>query len=168
MVRAAIGILLLLATPAFASVSVKRSANAKTLDVAIVDEPLSSAVKALGPYLPHRVQFVVSEEPTVTYKAAHVSAEAALRGVAGAAGAMLTLEHNQFWIRKDHDATVTLDVKDEDVRVILKSMKQQCGVKNVILDPDVQGKGTFLFNKVPCRTAFSVVFRTMGLWGSGL
>lgn len=59
--------------------------------------------------------------------------------------------------------TVTLDVKDEDIRVILKSMQKQCGIRNLVIDRDVQGKGTFLFDKVPCRTAFDVVFRTMGL-----
>lgn len=61
--------------------------------------------------------------------------------------------------------TVTLDVKDEDIRVILKSMQTQCAIKNLLLDKEVQGKGTFLFHEVPCRTAFDVVFRTMGLDG---
>ena len=61
------------------------------------------------------------------------------------------------------EPAVTLDVKDEDVRVILKSMQKQCAIKNMVIDKDVQGKGTFLFNEVPCRTAFDVVFRTFGL-----
>jgi hypothetical protein len=42
-------------------------------------------------------------------------------------------------------------------------MQKQCGIKNLILDPDVQGKGTFFLHDVPCRTAFDTVFRTMGL-----
>ena len=58
---------------------------------------------------------------------------------------------------------VTLDVKDEDVRVILRSMQKQCAIRNMVIDKDVQGKGTFLFDKVPCRTAFDVVFRTFDL-----
>jgi type II secretory pathway component GspD/PulD (secretin) len=62
--------------------------------------------------------------------------------------------------------SVTLDVKDEDARVILKSMQQQCGIKNLVLDPDVKGSGTFYFNAVPCPTAFRVVLRTMGLQAS--
>jgi type II secretory pathway component HofQ len=61
------------------------------------------------------------------------------------------------------ERTVTLDVKDADVRVILRSMKTQCAVRNLIVDPDVQGKGTFLFREVPCSTAFRVVFRSLGL-----
>ena len=59
--------------------------------------------------------------------------------------------------------TVTLDVKDEEVRSILKSMQKQCGIRNLIIDKEVAGKGTFLFKELPCGTAFDVVFRTMSL-----
>jgi hypothetical protein len=58
---------------------------------------------------------------------------------------------------------VTLDVKDEEVHVILRSMQKQCGIKNLIIDKEVAGKGTFLFRDLPCHRAFDVVFRTMGL-----
>jgi hypothetical protein len=58
---------------------------------------------------------------------------------------------------------VALDVKDEDIHVILKSMQQQCAVKNLIIDPGVSGNGTFYFHDVPCERAFDVVLRTMGL-----
>ena len=59
--------------------------------------------------------------------------------------------------------SVTLDVKDEDVRVVLKSMQAQCGIKNLIIDKEVQGKATFLFRQLPCQRAFDTVFRTMSL-----
>ena len=59
--------------------------------------------------------------------------------------------------------TVTLDVKDEDVRDILKSMQKQCAIKNLAIDPQVQGKGTFYLRNVPCAGAFDVVLRTFGL-----
>ena len=59
--------------------------------------------------------------------------------------------------------TVTLDVKDEDIHVILKSMQKQCAVKNLVIDPDVSGNGTFFFHDLPCQTAFDVVLRTMRL-----
>ena len=35
-----------------------------------------------------------------------------------------------------HPLTVTLDVKDAEVRDILKSMQRQCGIKNLAIDPD--------------------------------
>ena len=60
-------------------------------------------------------------------------------------------------------STVTLDVKDADVRDVLQSLKTQCGVKNMIIDKDVAGKATFYLRDVPCETAFRVVLRTFRL-----
>lgn len=65
--------------------------------------------------------------------------------------------------RAPQPKTVSLDVKDEDVRVILKSMQKQCGIKNLIIEKEVQGKGTFMFHELPCDRAFDTVFKTMSL-----
>jgi type II secretory pathway component HofQ len=60
--------------------------------------------------------------------------------------------------------TVTLDVKDAEVRDVLASMKEQCGIRNMVIDPDVKGSGaTLKFRDVPCETAFRVVLRQFGL-----
>ena len=59
--------------------------------------------------------------------------------------------------------SVKLDVKDEEIHSILKSMQTQCAIKNLVVDPGVSGNGTFYFHDVPCRRAFDVVLRTMGL-----
>ena len=64
---------------------------------------------------------------------------------------------------EERQPVVNLDVKDEDIRVILKSMKEQCGIRNLLIDKDVAGKAMFYFRDVPCTTAFDVVARTMGL-----
>ena len=66
-------------------------------------------------------------------------------------------------VPKARPLTVTLDAQDEDVRDVLKSMQSQCAIKNVVIDPDVQGKATFLFHDLPCKTAFDVVLRTFSL-----
>jgi type II secretory pathway component HofQ len=63
----------------------------------------------------------------------------------------------------ERERTVTLDVKDAEAREILQTMQTQCGIKNLVIDPDVQGSGSFFFREVPCRQAFKVVLRTMGL-----
>jgi hypothetical protein len=65
-------------------------------------------------------------------------------------------------VRIVRERTVTLDVKDAEARDILKSMQKQCGIRNLVLDKDVQGKGTFYFESVPCRTAFPLVLRSLG------
>ncbi len=59
--------------------------------------------------------------------------------------------------------TVTLDVKDEEIHSILLSMQKQCGVRNLVIDPGVEGRGTFLLRDLPCPTAFELVARTMSL-----
>lgn len=64
---------------------------------------------------------------------------------------------------EEKEPAVNLDVKDEEIRVILKSMKEQCGIKNLLIDKDVAGKGTFILRDVPCSRAFDIVARTMGL-----
>lgn len=66
---------------------------------------------------------------------------------------------------KEKARTVTLDVKDGEARVILRSVQQQCGIRNMIVDPDVQGSGTFFFRELPCAQAIPVVLRVMGLAG---
>ena len=64
------------------------------------------------------------------------------------------------------ERTVTMDVKDAELRAVLKSMQKQCGIRNLVIDPDVQGTGvTLKFREVPCATAFKVVFRQFGLAG---
>ena len=62
-------------------------------------------------------------------------------------------------------ATVSLDVKDADVRDVLRSMQKQCGIKNLLIDREVQGATTLLFREVPCKTAFKVVFAQHSLTG---
>jgi len=61
--------------------------------------------------------------------------------------------------------TVTLDVKDAEVRVILKSMQKQCGIRNLVIDKDVKGAGTIYFREVACPTAFRTVMMQFGLTG---
>ena len=58
---------------------------------------------------------------------------------------------------------VTIDVKDAETIVILKSMQKQCDVKNLMIDPQVKGKGTFYLYDVPCRQAWTIVLRSLGL-----
>lgn len=58
---------------------------------------------------------------------------------------------------------VTIDVKDAEARVILEDLQKQCGVRNLMIDPEVQGKGTLLFRDVPCPQAWNTALRSLGL-----
>ena len=158
-------LLLLFAFPLFAStVSVKRSdEKAGTLSVNIVDAPLSEAVAALQFYLPLGVEQRTGGDPHVTFRARNVLPEGVLRALALAARVDFIAGEDRYTLRDRNEPTVTLDVKDAEVRVILKSMQKQCAIRNLMIDPNVQGTGTFLFRDVPCRTAFSIVLRSLGL-----
>jgi hypothetical protein len=58
---------------------------------------------------------------------------------------------------------VTLDMKDADVHVVLKSIQKQCRIRNLVIDPGVTSSGTFLFHDVPCKLALDTVMKTTGL-----
>jgi len=68
-------------------------------------------------------------------------------------------------VSAEEQPAVTLDVKDADVREILQSMKEQCGIRNLLIDEQVTGAGTIYFRDVPCETAFRTVFKQFGLKG---
>lgn len=150
------------ALPSFASVSI-RSTKKNTVDVVISNEPLSTAVSALQPFLGRNVDLLLGTDPLVSYRATRVAADAALRGIAAAARVQVVEDNGRLWIRDVKEPSVTLDVKDAGVRTILASMQKQCGIRNLMIDPQVQGSGTFLFRDVPCRTAFDIVLRSLGL-----
>src|SRR6266545_4291328 len=114
-------------------------------------------------YLPKHVELLLGNVPIVTYRGREVAPETALRALVAAAKVELTIEDDRYWVRSPGEPTVTIDFKDAEARVILKSMQRQCGIKNLIIDPQVQGTGTFLFTNVPCRQAFNVVLSTLGL-----
>lgn len=59
--------------------------------------------------------------------------------------------------------TLSIDVKDAEVRAIFATVKVQCGIRNVIIDRDVSGKGTFLFRDVPCEQAIRTITASLGL-----
>jgi hypothetical protein len=156
--------LLLAAAPAMASISVRRSPySQRKVDVYVVGEHLTDAIGALQIYLPKRVDMVLGDDPVVTYRAKEVSPAAALKALVATANVEMTEEEERYWVRSAGEPVVSIDVKDADIVEILKSMQRQCGIRNLMIDPQVQGKGTFLLTEVPCRQAFDVVLRTMGL-----
>ena len=68
---------------------------------------------------------------------------------------------------KAKERTVTIDVNDAPIRTVLVSMQKQCGIKNLVVDPDVTGNsGTIVFRDVPCSTAFKTTLRMWGLTSS--
>lgn len=156
-------LLLLISIPALATVTL-RSTSPKTIDFSVVSEPFSVAIRSLQPYLPRPVDVLLGRnDPVVTYHAVYIAPLDALRALVAAANLELAEDNSGLWVRDPKEPSVTLDVKDADARTILISLQRQCGIKNLMIDPDVRGSGTFLFRDVPCRFAFDVVLRSLGL-----
>ena len=153
----------LVTLPAFGSVTVTAASKARTYDVSVSAEPLSRIVAALQPRVTKAIALRADRDPIITFRSRGVAAETALREIVRRAGLELHEGAAELEIIDPKEPVVTLDVKDAEAAVILKSMQRQCGIRNLVLDPDVKGSGTFLFTGVPCRQAFSVVLRSLGL-----
>jgi hypothetical protein len=120
-------------------------------------------VKAIEPHLGERVIVRTEENPVLDFRSPGIEPMAALRQVVSRAGLRLARE-NDLWVVSDpSEPTLTIDVKDGEVRDIMREVKSQCGIRNLIIDPDVQGRGTFLFNDLPCSQAIRTILATMGL-----
>ena len=62
------------------------------------------------------------------------------------------------------EKTVTLSIKDGDVLDVLQTLKTQCGVKNLVVDPGIGGKtGSIFVKDIPCSAAFRLVLNMSGL-----
>jgi hypothetical protein len=157
-----------LATPAQARVTVRPTeTHPVLLSITVVNEPFSSVLTALRPYLDRPADLAIQRDPLVTWQGRRIAPADALAALTRHAGLSLSAGGARFLIgdRKENRqvGVVTLDVKDEDVRTILKSIQVQCGIPNLVLDKDVQGTGTFLFHDLPCRRALAVVLSSTGL-----
>lgn len=63
-----------------------------------------------------------------------------------------------------NEPRVTLSIKDGEIRDVLATLGKQCGVKNLVIDPGIDGKtGSIFVKDVPCSTAFQLVLRMSGL-----
>lgn len=99
----------------------------------------------------------------VDFRAKRILAEEALQRLARQAGLEASEAAGGWVVRDPDEPTVTLDVVDAEVRAILASVKTQCGIRNIMIDPNVTGRGTFLFDEVPCSVALKTIFASLGL-----
>jgi hypothetical protein len=99
----------------------------------------------------------------VSRRIARATPAEALAELVRSEGLMALRENGVIVIREGLEPSVTIDVKDGEIASILREVATQCGIRNLVLDREVQGKGTFLFQDVPCEAAFRAIFTTMGL-----
>lgn len=99
----------------------------------------------------------------VTYDFTAKDADDLLARICRAEGLAAETSGEGWVLRDPAAAAVTMDVVDAELGEILGIVKRQCGIRNIVVDPGVTGKGTFLFRAVPCDNAIRTIFATLGL-----
>lgn len=165
--RALFAWIVLAAAPLLAregEIMIRKVAPSSSL-VAITAEKASlrGLLASLALHLPERVVVELDGDRVVTYKARSVQPDSALAAIASRAGLVADRRDRSWVVLDPKELAVTIDVKDEPIANILRSVQKQCGIRNLMIDPDVQGSGTFLFREVRCGVALATIFRSMGL-----
>lgn len=135
------------------------------IDVVAKRASLIAVARELEPFLGRPVSIVSTRYQTVAYQKKAVFPIEALKAVAESARLRVIDRRTDYLLTDRAEPLVTLDVKDVDVLEILKQLKVQCGIRNMLIDKDVAGKGTFLLRDLPCQQAFEIVFSSLGLSG---
>lgn len=103
------------------------------------------------------------EDRNITLHRRDLTPNDALEAIAKTARLRVSVEDHVFVLRDPNELRMSLDVKDAELPELIAAFKKQCGIRNIIVDPGVTAKGTFLFRDVPCGVAFRTVFSTLGL-----
>lgn len=142
----------------------KSSPQAKTIDIRF-EASLAAVVEALSIHIGAPVDYATSDRVVIRYAKRGVAPVVALRDIVEQSGYVLLQRGDRYEIRNPDEPLVSIDVQDADVRSVLLALKSQCGIANMVIDRDVQGKSTLLLRDVPCSTAFRIVFNSSGLNG---
>jgi hypothetical protein len=143
-------------------VRVVPGAAAGWLRVQSVDAPLSRVLSAVSMRTGRAITLAVPDRRVTLDFTARTVPELIAR-IARDEGLAVEPRREGWELRDPAAPTVTMDVVDADLGSILDIVKKQCGIRNVIVDPGVTGKGTFLFRDVPCDAAIRTIFRSLGL-----
>lgn len=164
---AGILLLVLMCVSALAAPVLKISRVSSTdqrLNVVIQDAPLSSVMKALELHLSQPVLVDDAADRMISFRASRILPDTLMKTLVRNAG--LDIESQAGWlvVRDPSEPTVTLDLKDAELTLILQEIKKQCGIRNLMIDPEVrEHRGTFLFVEVPCTQALVTIFDSLGL-----
>jgi len=140
--------------PATAAASSKPAASVPTPAVTIKDDPLASAAK---PMLAPPVPAAKSAAKQAAESAAATS-EAAMAEQAAPPVVARGTREVESQERRFTGEPISLDLKDADVRDVLKTFAKITGL-NVVIDPDVSGTVTVSLDNVPWDQCLDIVLR---------
>lgn len=162
----AAAVLIAFAADAAAAVKVTRNVRDGEPLYTITAEkvPVSEVAKKVAAAIGSSVTVASGSDRPVTFVLRELRKEKVWYSIASATGLTLSEKKGKLTLMAG-EPTADLDVKNVELPEILASLKKQCGIRNIVVDPGVTGSGTFLFHDVPCSEAFQVVFRSLGLQG---
>ncbi|MDX1582609.1 MAG: hypothetical protein R3338_03335 [Thermoanaerobaculia bacterium] len=148
---------------ASAAGSITIDKTSATASVEAVDVPLGDLIEAARLRTGTSVRGTIPMiNVTMTVRDVHLGS--LVERILTEAGLTFEREDGSILLRSPAEKTVSLDVVDASVHQLVDSLAEQCGIRNVMIDPDVKMRGgTFRFVGVPCSTALRVVFSTMDL-----
>jgi hypothetical protein len=158
--------LVLAAIPLQASITFEREGDPRkpAFSLSATREPLSAIAREITRQTGLTVRIDERANQVISLRIRARSHAELIRYVAAAARRSWSLESGVARIGGRAEPLVDLDVKDAEVRPVLETLRQQCGIRNLVIDPDVQGgSATFLFDGVPCEAAMRAVLHTYAL-----
>ncbi len=144
------------------TVRVLPGASPGWLRVQSVDVPLSRVLDAVAMRTGRPILLDAADRP-VTLDFTARNTEELLARIGREEGLAAERSGEGWQLRDPGEPAVTMDVVDAELGEILAIVKKQCGIRNIIVDPGVTAKGTFLFRDVPCNAAIRTIFRSLGL-----
>lgn len=104
-----------------------------------------------------------SSDRTVTVSLSRIPLEGLVERLAAELGVVLEWRGRTAVLIDAAEKRITLDVVDARATELLPRLAAECGIRNVMIDEDIEGSATFRLIDVPCSEALGVVLRTLGL-----
>ncbi len=124
---------------------------------------LRELVSAVQLHVDHRIVLRFEGDRLVRLTARDITPAEIVRRSARLSGLHVSEIAGSMMLTDPLEPVLHLDVKNASVRDILRSVKKQCGIRNLIIDQEVSGQGTFLFTGVPCGEGLRVILASLGL-----
>ncbi|HUF17608.1 MAG TPA: hypothetical protein VMS12_06150 [Thermoanaerobaculia bacterium] len=124
---------------------------------------LRELVAAVQLHVDHRIVLRFEGDRLIRLTARDITPAEIVRRAARLSALHVSETAGSMMLTDPLEPVLHLDVKNASVRDILRSVREQCGIRNLIIDQEVSGQGTFLFTGVPCGEGLRVILASLGL-----
>lgn len=124
---------------------------------------LRELLAAVQVHVEDRIVLSIDGDRSIHLSARNQTPREVIRRAAKSVDLQMVETAGSILLTDPREPVLHLDVKDAPVRDILASVRRQCGIRNLIIDPEVTGQGTFLFAEVPCVEGLRVILASLGL-----